>query len=72
VIPWAAILGDQPRRRKVKARAHACPSRTPGAQNWSLGAEVASDTPLAFDLVYFVGNHKYTDDNQGTWYVVSR
>jgi hypothetical protein len=45
-----------------------------GNRNWSLdgGAEVASATPLAFDLVYFVDTHKYTDDNQGTWYVVSR
>jgi hypothetical protein len=45
-----------------------------GRKRWSLGAgvDVASDTPLAFDLVYFIGTHKYTDDNQGTWYVVSR
>jgi hypothetical protein len=45
-----------------------------GHKKWSLGAgaDVASDTPLAFDLVYFVDGNKYTDDNQGTWYVVSR
>jgi hypothetical protein len=33
---------------------------------------VASNTPLAFDLVYQAGGHTYTDDNQGTWYIVSR
>jgi hypothetical protein len=45
-----------------------------GQKNWNLegGAEVASSTPLAFDLVYFVNTHLYTDDNQGNWYVVSR
>jgi len=42
---------------------------------WTLpveSANVASDTPLAFDLVYMVGDRKTTDDNQGTWYIVSR
>ena len=47
-------------------------TRVGGKWNLGDGAEVASNTPLAFDLVYFVNNHKYTDDNQGTWYVVSR
>jgi hypothetical protein len=43
-------------------------------KHWSLGAgaDVASDTPLAFDLVYTVAGRKHTDDNQGTWYIVSR
>jgi hypothetical protein len=44
-------------------------------KQWTLGesgAPVAWDTPLAFDLVYTSGGHKFTDDNQGTWYVVSR
>lgn len=42
---------------------------------WTLpeeGANVASNTPVAFDLVYTVSGHEYTDDNEGTWYVVSR
>jgi hypothetical protein len=44
-------------------------------KRWSLSGEgtaVSSNTPLAFDLVYRVGSHTYTDDNQGTWYIVSR
>jgi len=44
-------------------------------KHWALpgnGVPVAWDTPLAFDLVYKVGGHKHTDDNEGTWYVVSR
>jgi hypothetical protein len=36
------------------------------------GANVASNTPVAFDLVYTVTGHEYTDDNEGTWYIVSR
>jgi hypothetical protein len=43
-------------------------------KSWSLGAgaPVSSNTPLAFDLVYQANGHTYTDDNQGTWYIVSR
>jgi hypothetical protein len=44
-------------------------------KRWSLpveGAPVSSNSPLAFDLVYQANGHKYTDDNQGTWYIVSR
>jgi hypothetical protein len=33
---------------------------------------IASKTPIAFDLVYTVGAHQFTDDNEGTWYVVSK
>jgi hypothetical protein len=57
------------------ARYHSALSSTllNGRKRWSLaGASVSSNTPLAFDLVYFVRGHKYTDDNQGTWYLVSR
>lgn len=46
-----------------------------GKTLWTLSAEnanTASNTPLAFDLVYHVGGHTFTDDNQGTWYIVSR
>jgi hypothetical protein len=45
-----------------------------GRKRWTLGkgAEVATNTTLAFDLVYTSSGHQYTDDNQGTWYVVSR
>jgi hypothetical protein len=42
---------------------------------WTLPEEhanVASNTPVAFDLVYTVSGRQFTDDNQGTWYVVSR
>ena len=57
---------------------HECPL-TPAADGdkkvWTPpGGElgVSWDTPLAFDLVYYVAGHKHTDDNQGNWYVVSR
>jgi len=46
-----------------------------GRKSWSLpdgGAPVSSNTPLAFDLVYRTDGHLFTDDNQGTWYIVSR
>jgi hypothetical protein len=46
-----------------------------GRKSWSLhgdGAPVSSNTPLAFDLVYRADGHTFTDDNQGTWYIVSR
>lgn len=44
-------------------------------KSWSLsngGVSVSSDSPLAFDLVYRADGHTFTDDNQGTWYIVSR
>jgi hypothetical protein len=44
-----------------------------GHKRWSVpdGIPVASDTIVVFDLVYTVGAHKFTDDNEGTWYLVS-
>lgn len=48
---------------------------TDGRKLWTApggSIPVASGTPLVFDLVYTVGGHEFTDDNQGTWYVVSR
>ena len=51
-------------------------SSTPatGRKHWSApdgGIPVASDTPIVFDLVYTVGGHQFTDDNEGTWYLAS-
>jgi hypothetical protein len=49
-------------------------TRATGGKHWSApdgGIPVASDTPIIFDLVYTVGGHKFTDDNEGTWYIVS-
>jgi hypothetical protein len=33
------------------------------------GIPIPKGATVAFDLVYFVGGHKQTDDNQGCWYV---
>jgi hypothetical protein len=47
---------------------------TTGRKRWGTpggGIPVASDTPIIFDLVYTVGGHQFTDDNEGTWYLVS-
>lgn len=44
-------------------------------KRWTLpaaSAGVAWDTPLAFDLVYSVNGHFYTEDNGGGWFVVAR
>jgi hypothetical protein len=51
------------------------PTAAKERKRWALSDDdsgVSSNTPLAFDLIYQVGGHTYTDDNQGTWYVVSR
>ncbi len=51
------------------------PAPAARGKGWSIaggGVPVSSNTPLAFDLVYQVASHTYTDDNQGTWYIVSR
>ena len=44
-----------------------------GRKQWSRtggGIPVASGTTIAFDLVYAIRGHSFTDDNDGTWYVV--
>jgi hypothetical protein len=57
---------------------HKCPLLASAGNDrklWTLPEDhgnVASNTPVAFDLVYNVSGREYTDDNQGTWYVVSR
>jgi len=62
----------------INAARYKCPlvaSPLSKGKLWTLpeeGANVASNTPVAVDLVYTVSGHEYTDDNQGTWYVVSR
>jgi hypothetical protein len=46
-----------------------------GRKLWTLPADragVVSDSPIAFDVVYTVGGHKFTDDNDGSWHVISR
>ncbi len=46
-----------------------------GRKLWTLApasGHVASGSPLSFDLVYEVGGRVFTDDNQGTWYVIGR
>ena len=51
------------------------PSSEGNSKHWTLPHEVsqvASNTPLAFDLVYTAGGHEFTDDNEGSWYVLSR
>lgn len=45
-----------------------------GRKSWSTpdgGIPVASGTPVVLDLLYTVGGHTFTDDNDGTWYLVS-
>lgn len=45
-----------------------------GRKRWSppQGAiSMASNSPILFDLIYTVGEHKFTDDNEGTWYLVT-
>lgn len=44
-------------------------------KRWTLPPEsgrVASDSPISFDLMYDVAGRQFTDDNQGTWYVIAR
>lgn len=44
-----------------------------GRKRWNSeedGFSVQSGSPLAFDLVYTINGHSYTDDNEGTWYIV--
>lgn len=43
-----------------------------GAKTWSTpagGLSVPPGAVVAFDLVYYVNSHKFTDDNQGTWFL---
>ncbi|MFT4115029.1 DUF6209 family protein [Silvibacterium sp.] len=43
-------------------------------KRWTLPAGsllMDAKSPIAFDLVYSVGGHSFTDDNEGTWYVVA-
>jgi hypothetical protein len=44
-----------------------------GRKRWSSpdgGFSIAPNSPVAFDLVYTIKGHSYTDDNEGTWYIV--
>lgn len=41
-------------------------------KTWSTppeGIAVPKGATVVFDVVYFIAGHKYTDDNQGRWYV---
>jgi hypothetical protein len=66
---YMTAIGDARQARPLSAAME-------GAKKlWTLSTEnanVSSNTPLAFDLVYNIGERAYTDDNQGTWYIVSR
>jgi hypothetical protein len=45
-----------------------------GRKRWtppSGSFSVEPDSPIAFDLVYKSGGHTFTDDNDGTWYIVT-
>ncbi|EDY82797.1 hypothetical protein VDG1235_2420 [Verrucomicrobiia bacterium DG1235] len=35
----------------------------------SAGIPIAKNSTIAFDLVYHIGDRKFTDDNQGRWYL---
>jgi len=47
--------------------------QTPGKSKvWSAAAEgiaIPKKATVLFDLVYYVGGRKFTDDNQGNWYI---
>lgn len=51
-------------------------TQSPGADGWKRwsspegGFSIAAGSPIAFDVVYTIGGHSYTDDNEGTWYIV--
>jgi len=72
IIRWRyTAFPAEPRRQQALTSSPADGARkiwTPGGG--ALG--VASRTPIAFDLIYTVGAHQFTDDNEGTWYVVSK
>jgi hypothetical protein len=43
-----------------------------GSKRWTTpegGIPVPIGATVAFDLVYFIGDRKFTDDNQGRWYL---
>jgi len=45
---------------------------TPAGKTWVTpdgGFPVPKGATIAFDIVYRVGGHVYTDDNQGRWYI---
>jgi hypothetical protein len=71
VVRWryANALNELRHKQPLKA------SQLAEGKLWTLpdgGTNVASNVPLVLDVVYTVRGHEYTDDNQGTWYVVSR
>jgi hypothetical protein len=44
-------------------------------KQWSMtggGVMVPRNATIVFDLVYYVGGRKFTDDNQGQWYIADR
>jgi hypothetical protein len=46
-----------------------------GSKRWSLppgGIPVAKGATVVFDAVYYVGGKKFTDDNQGCWYLADQ
>jgi hypothetical protein len=49
-----------------------CAADTSGGKTWSApagGIPVPKGAVVAFDVVYQVGDHAFTDDNQGRWYI---
>jgi hypothetical protein len=59
---------DQPRRQCALISSAARDTH----KGWTTpvgGVPVPSGATVVFDLVYTVGGHKYTDDNEGTWFL---
>ena len=49
-----------------------CAAETPAGKTWTApagGIPVPKGAVVAFDVVYNVEGHAYTDDNQGRWYI---
>jgi hypothetical protein len=43
-----------------------------GSKKWlpsGKGIPVPKDATIAYDLVYYIEGRKFTDDNQGRWYL---
>ena len=59
---------DQPRRQCALISAAAHDAR----KGWAMpvgGVPVPSGATVVFDLVYTVGGRKFTNDNEGTWFL---
>jgi len=69
VVRWR--IGNQSREER---RQSPLVSSAQGSslKRWSLtggGVTVPRNATVVFDLVYYVGGRKFTDDNQGRWYI---